>query len=161
MITRPYLPIAKVLFGLMLVGTLGCSSDPTASAASDTAAASPSVTPAGTATSATTSTGASAATATRSQGSSTMQRVIITLNPVSSDQPDIEASQQAVDEATQYLATNFPEATVVRTMPGFGQMVIELPADQLKALSADPMVASATLDARHRTMPIDPGLQTK
>ena len=90
-----------------------------------------------------------------------MQRVIITLNPVSSDQPDIEASQKAVDEATQYLAANFPEAKVVRTMPGFGQMVIELPANQLKALSADPMVASARLDGRYRTMPIDPGLQTK
>ncbi len=128
MTTPACAPGAKALAAVLLLSVLGCSSEPTTTAAVEPSAAAQSV---------------------RTVSTSQMQRVIVTLKPTGPTEKD------AVDQAVQRLASAFPDAKVVRTMPGFSQMVIDLPADQLKALSADPMVASTSLEARYSTQPID------
>jgi len=129
----------------MVLGAFGCSSEPTASSTA----------------SATDQPATQASTIPRSVSTTAMQRIIVTLKTTSIDPADGEAAKDAVDKAMQRLTSTFPDAKVVRTMPGFSQMVIDLPADQLKALSADPAVASATLEARYSTMPIDEAPQSR
>jgi len=141
----------KALAVFLLLAALGCSSEPTATVAGQTAPAT-GVTAAGVEPSATPEVGTSVST---SVSTSAMQRVIVTLQPITANPANVEAGKDSMDQVMQRLVGAFPDAKVVRTMPGFSQMVIDLPADQLKVLSADPRVASAKLEARYSTMPID------
>jgi len=80
-----------------------------------------------------------------------MQRVVVTLQPATSSPAQAASDTARMEKAVKHLETTFPKASILRTMPAFAQLVIELPDGDLAALAADPMVLSAKPDARHST----------
>lgn len=74
-------------------------------------------------------------------------RVIVTLAPA----PNKAVNEAGVDAAIEYLRARYPEARIVRAMPDFSQLLVELPSRELDALATDSLVLSAKPDSSHRT----------
>jgi|GEM_PF-5648940 len=69
----------------------------------------------------------------------TMQRVIVNLTP----------SEMPVSDQVVELTRKYPQSKTLRVFAGFRQVVLELPADDMKALAAEPEVQQVALDQRN------------
>ena len=56
------------------------------------------------------------------------------------------------DYTVKRLTSRFPEVKIVRTMPAFSQLVVELPNTQIDALTAEPFIVSVAPDTRVGTL---------
>ncbi len=79
-------------------------------------------------------------------------RVLVTLAP----SPDAPSGAPSMKAAVKHLQAAYPNARVLRTMPAFSQLLIELPDNQLDALTADSRVLKAQPDASHQATQSQP-----
>ena len=79
-------------------------------------------------------------TAKDSSGSPGTARLIVTLKTTDTDY------------TVKRLTSRFPEVKIVRTMPAFSQLVVELPNTQIDALTAEPFIVSVAPDTRVGTL---------
>ena len=79
-------------------------------------------------------------TARDSSGSPGTARLIVTLKTTDTDY------------TVKRLTSRFPEVKIVRTMPAFSQLVVELPNTQIDALTAEPFIVSVAPDTRVGTL---------
>ncbi len=68
-----------------------------------------------------------------------MQRVIVNLAP----------SEMPVPDQVVELTRKYPQSKTLRVFASFRQVVLELPAEDMKALAADPEVQQVAVDQRN------------
>ena len=60
------------------------------------------------------------------------------------------------DYTIKRLTAKFPKVKIVRSMPAFSQLVVELPSTQVDALTAEPFILSVATDKRVGTLKSKP-----
>ena len=127
-LAKSYAKRFALVFTFTVVQVGGCSNEVISSneTATDTAAAIPKV--------------IEQDTAKDSSASPGTARLIVTLKTTDTDY------------TVKRLTSRFPEVKIVRTMPAFSQLVVELPNTQIDALTAEPFIVSVAPDTRVGTL---------